>query len=60
MADDLLMSSTQVPIWIIAVVFLGSVVDLFQFVWIVKRGYRKLKRQIYRKIKEELENEQKG
>ena len=55
MADDLLMSSTQVPWWIIAVVFLGSAVDLFQFIWIVKRGYRKLKRQIYRKIKEELE-----
>lgn len=53
---DAFLNSKFAPIALL-VIFIGSLVDIFQFVWLAKRSYRKLKRLIYAKIRKEvLEN----
>jgi len=37
-----------------AVVIMGSVVDIVQFSWIVKKSYQAMKARMYDKIKKEL------
>jgi hypothetical protein len=40
--------------WVIVILLIGSLVDIVQFIWIIKRTYRKAKRSIYNKIKKEI------
>ncbi len=42
----------QVPVnkIILIIVCLGSLVDIFQFLWIARRAYHKLKRAMYNRI----------
>ena len=44
----------QYSSFVVVVVVMGSLVDIFQFVWILKRTYRKFKRIMYNKIKKEV------
>ena len=43
---------------VVLFVVLGSIVDVAQFVWILKRSYRKLKRTVYNRMKREILEEQ--
>ncbi len=36
------------------ILLIGSIVDIFQFTWIVKKAYRKFKEKIYKKVREEI------
>jgi hypothetical protein len=54
MIDNLLASNVSIPTWILTFLVLGSVVDVFQFVWILKRAYRKIRRSVYNQIKKEI------
>lgn len=56
MADNLI---KDLGSWVILIICLGSLVDLFQFIWIVKRTYRKGKRALYNRIKREIQAEEK-
>lgn len=42
------------PWWVVVIITLGSVVDLAQFVWLVRRGFRKLKRGMYNRVRREV------
>lgn len=55
MVDDIL---KQFGSWMFIVVFIGSIVDLFQFSWIIKRQTKRFKRAIYAKVKREILMEQ--
>jgi len=51
MLDELLKRFSGV---VVAIVVMGSIVDLFQFMWLLKRSVRRLKRMVYNKIKREI------
>lgn len=40
--------------WMLLIVFMGSVVDLFQFSWILKRMYRGYKMRQFNRIKKKV------
>lgn len=51
MANDLIV---QYGAWMFMIVVLGSMVDLFQAMWIAKRMYKKWKRSLYAKARNDL------
>lgn len=50
MSDDLIIKYS----WVIWIVVLGSFVDLCQFVWIMRRWFRKVKRVVYNRVRREI------
>ena len=50
-ADNLVQ---QYGSWLLLIVVFGSLVDLFQFSWIIKRHYLRYKRNLYNKIRREV------
>lgn len=38
----------------VCVVVIGSIVDIFQFTWLLKRAYVKAKRALYNRVRQEL------
>jgi hypothetical protein len=40
--------------WIILILLMGSIVDIFQFIWLLKRSYRRMKRLVYNRIRREI------
>jgi hypothetical protein len=55
MADELLKFLGP---WVLIFLVAGAAVDCFQFFWIVKRGYVRWKKALYRKVRQELLYEQ--
>lgn len=43
---------------VILIVVLGSIVDIVQFMWILKMGYSKVKERIYNQVRQELIGEE--
>lgn len=57
MMDDLIQtynSQIVLPYWLVGLLTLGVIVDLFQFIWLMKRGFRKFKRAFYLRIEREM------
>jgi len=55
MIDDILIrGSTNIPNWILAVLILGSVVDIAQFFWIVRRNWRRVRLRYRNHLKRQL------
>lgn len=36
------------------VVVMGSIVDIFQFTWLIKRSYFNLRKKLYNKVRKEI------
>ena len=47
-------SQIVLPYWLVGLLTLGVIVDLFQFLWLMKRGLRKFKRAFYLRIEREM------
>lgn len=46
--------------WILTIVVLGSLVDVFQFLWILKRVMRRIKQKIYHRVRKQIMEEMKN
>ena len=57
MADDLLSHFPEYIPYLIAIMVLGSIVDIIQFSWIIRRNYRAWRKRMYNRAKQEVLNE---
>ena len=46
--------NTEWAFLVVVILVAGSIVDLFQFGWIVRRTWAKFKRRIYHKVRREI------
>ena len=51
MADELVKTYGS---WLLLIVVFGSMVDIFQFMWIIRRYHKRWKRALYNKVKREI------
>lgn len=51
MLDNVLQSQGIIlPWWIGCIIILGSIVDIFQFLWIIKRNLHNIRRKYYNRV----------